>query len=178
MKDVPPDIAAAGPEAVRHYVKLLRQGYGHRWAEMCALQQPPGVKGTDRTLMQGLYNSGQFDGMPKQHAENILTLAKRAGISTSGKYYASGLADHRGPADPCAWVDSVSDVRKVAAARNLTVQGVVEQAGIPVPKAKSKALSERLTRELMREERARHPTMKKGELREYVIDRYGRKPKD
>ena len=178
MRNVPQEIVGAGTEAVRHYVKLLRQGYGHRWAEMCALQQPPGIRGTDRTLMQGRYNNEQFNEMPELHAKNILTLARRAGVSTSGKYYASGLADHRGPADPGAWVDSVADIKKVAAARNLSVQGVVEHQGTQVPKAKSKPLSERLTRELMREERARHPTMKKGELREYVIDRYGRKPKD
>ena len=38
--------------------------------------------------------------------------------------------------------------------------------------------SERLTRELMREEKTRNPTMKKGELREFVVAKYGRKPKD
>jgi hypothetical protein len=29
----------------------------------------------------------------------------------------------------------------------------------------------------MREEKRRHPTMKKGELREMVVAKYGRKPK-
>lgn len=178
MKDVPYDIAKAGPAVVATYEKLLRLGYGQRWAEMCALQCPPGVKGTDRSFMQGRYNNEQLNEMPDDHARNIVTLARRAGISVSGKYYVSGLADNRGPADPAAWVDSVHDVKKVAASRNLTVRGAVEHRGEAMPRPKSRPLSERLTRELMREEKARHPTMKKGELREYVVAKYGRKPKN
>jgi len=127
--------------------------------------------------MQGRYNNEQLNEMPRDHAQNIITLARRAGISVSGKYYVSGLADHRGPGDPAAWVDSVHDVKKVASEKNLTVRGAVEQQGRPMPRPKSKALSERLTRELMRDEKKRHPTMKKGELREYVVAKYGRKPK-
>lgn len=178
MSDVPHDVKAAGKEAIDMYARLLREGYGHRWAEMCALQRPPGLKGTDRSFMQGRYNNEQFNEMPPDHARNLITLAKRAGINPSGRYYVSGLADARGPADPGAWVDSVHDVKKVAQVRNLTVRGAVEHKGIPMPRPKSKALSERLTRELMREEKRRRPTMKKGELREYVIAKYGRKHKD
>lgn len=178
MNDVPPDVQRAGKKAIDMYVRLLREGYGHRWAEMCALQKPPGLKGTDRAFMQGRYNNEQFNSMPPDHAANIVTLARRAGISVSGKYYVSGLADGRGPADPAAWVDSTGDVVRVAKARNLTVRGAVEHRGDEMPRPKSKPLSERLTRELMREEKRRNPTMKKGELREYVVSKYGRKPKE
>ena len=160
------------------YERLLQEGYGHRWAEMCALQRPPGLKGTDRAFMQGRMNNEQLNSMPVDHAQNLVTIAKRAGISISGKYYAAGLADNRGPADPQAWVDSADEVKRVAAVKNLTVRGAVEHQGIPMPRPKSKPLSERLTRELMREEKTRNPTMKKGELREFVVAKYGRKPKD
>jgi hypothetical protein len=177
MSELPHDILRAGQGAIAMYERLLQQGYGHRWAEMCALQSPPATKGTDRSFMQGRYNNEQLSDMPPDHARNIITLARRAGISVSGKYYVSGLADNRGPGDPAAWVDSVHDVKKVAAEKNLTVRGAVEQQGRPMPRPQSKGLSERLTRELMRDEKKRHPTMKKGELREYVKDRYGRKPK-
>jgi hypothetical protein len=61
--------------------------------------------------------------------------------------------------------------------RNLTVSGAVEHKGTEMPRPKSKPLSERLTREMMRAEKSRNPAMKKGELREYVVDKYGRKPK-
>lgn len=177
ITDVPKHIIAAGQEAAEMYARLRSDGQSHRWAEMCALQQPPGVKGTDRAWMQGRYNNQQLDQMPPDHARNVVTLAKRAGINPSGKYYAASLADHRGPADPRAWVDSTADVKRVAQERNLSVTGAVEHKGIPQPRPKSKPLSERLTREMMAVERRRNPTIKKGELREMVIDKYGRKTK-
>jgi hypothetical protein len=175
MSEIPENIRSAGREAIEHYVKLMSEGLGHRWAEMCALRSPPGVKGVDRTYMERRYNNQQLDDMPPDHARNIVTLAKRAGISVSGKYYCAGLADKRGVQDPAAWVDSVADVQRVAKERNLTVRGAVEHQGRAMPRPKSKPLSERLTREMMRVERRSNPTMKAGELREMVVAKYGRK---
>lgn len=144
---------------------------------MCALQQPPGAVGTDRGYMEGRYNNQQLDNMPEYQARNVVTLAKRAGINVSGRYYAASLADKRGPADPAAWVDSTADVKRVAMERNLNVEGAVKHKAIPMPPPKSKPLSDRLTREMMREERPNHPNMKSGELKEYVVSKYGRKVK-
>lgn len=172
---IPAEIEAAGSEVKRRYVQMVDDGQTPAFAAMCALRQPPGVKGTDRTFMQGRMNNEQFNGMPADHARNMITLAKRAGINPSGKYYAAGLADKRGPADPEAWVDSVSDVKRVASRRNLTVSGAVEHKGIAQPRPKSPVLSERLTKEMMKVEKPRHPTMKQGELREMVQEKYGRK---
>lgn len=157
---------------------MVKSGVTPRMAEMLALQSPPAVKGTDRALMQGRYNNEQFDAMPPDHARGLISIARKAGINPSGKYYCSGLADQRGPADPAAWIDSVGDVQKVARERNLTVTGAAEHKGYAMPRPKSKPLSEPLVREMMKVEKARKPTMKKGELREYVIHKYGRKPKD
>jgi hypothetical protein len=171
---LPLEIAAASKEVQDRYVGMVEDGVSPRFAEMCALQSPPGVKGTDRSFMQGRYNNEQFNSMPADHAQNMITLAKRAGINPSGKYYASGLADKRGPADPMAWVDSSSDVVRVAKARNLTVEGAVQHKGTPMPRPKSKVLSEHLTKEMMKAEKKNHPTMKKGELREMVQAKYGR----
>jgi hypothetical protein len=177
MSAVPSEIIAAGPGAVRFYEKLLSAGQSPRFAEMLTLQQPPAVKGTDRTYMEGRLNNQQLDRMPRHQAENIVQIARRAGISITGKYYASGLADKRGPADPAAWVDSTADIKKVARERNLNVEGAVEHKAIPMPPPPSKPLSERLTREMMRAERKSHPKMKAGELREMVVAKYGRKVK-
>lgn len=174
--DVPSSVKLAGKEATDMYVRLRSEGQSHKWAEMCALQSPPGVKGTDRSYMQGRYNNQQLDNMPPDHARNIVTLAKRAGINPSGKYYAASIADGRGPADPAAWVDSTADIKRVAMARNLSVSGAVEHKAIPVP-PKRVALSERLTKEMMRAERKNNPNMKSGELREMVVAKYGRAKK-
>lgn len=176
--DLPHDIKKAGSAVIAFYQKMIREGVAPRAAEMFALQKPPGLRGVDRTFMQGRYNNQQFDTMPPDHAKNMITLAKRAGINPSGKYYCAGIADSRGPRDPAAWVDGAGDILKVAKMRNLTVEGAVEHKGTPMPRPRSKGLSESATRDLMREERRRHPTMKKGELREYVVHKYGRKPRD
>jgi len=92
----------------------------------------------------------------------------------------SGLSDKRGPADPDAWVDSVGDVKRVAEKKNLTVRGVIDRDGEPVPPPPTKRLSERLTKEMMKHERRVDPKakeMKAGELREKVQHKYGRKPR-
>jgi hypothetical protein len=177
MNAVPSEITEAGPAAVRFYERLLSAGQSPRLAEMLTLQQAPAVKGTDRAYMEGRLNNQQLDRMPKHQAENIIQIARKAGISISGKYYASGLADKRGPADPAAWVDSTADIKKVARERNLNVEGAVEHKAIPMPRPASKPLSERLTKEMMRVERKNHPNMKAGDLREMVIAKYGRKVK-
>jgi hypothetical protein len=175
--DIPHDIQTASASVQKHYAQMIENGVHPRMAEMFALQKPPGVKGTDRTLMQGRYNNEQFNQMPPDHARNMITLAKRAGINPNGKWYCAGLADKRGPADPMAWVDSVGEVKKVAAVRNLTIKGAVDHEGVAVPPPPPKPLSERLTREMMKVEKDNNPTMKQGELREMVIAKYGRKRK-
>lgn len=177
MIDVPLEVRAAGRSVEEFFVRLRSEGASERWAEMCALQKPPGVRGTDRTFMQGRMNNQQLDQMPEDHARNIVTLANRAGINVSGKYYAGGLADGRGPADPKAWVSGADDIKRVAMERNLTVSGAVEHQGMAVERPKSKPLSDRLTKELAQREQKNHPNMKAGELREMVVEKYGRKVK-
>lgn len=175
--EVPSHIARAGTQVASMYAKLLSEGYGHKWAEMCALQCPPGVRGADRTFMQSRYNQQWLDEMPAHQAKHLLSEARAAGVNVSGKVYMSGLADKRGPRDPAAWVDSVADIKKVAKERNLSVQGIVEHKGVQQAPPKTKRLSARLTREMMAHERRVNPgmTMKDGDLKEMVKEKYGRK---
>jgi hypothetical protein len=175
MTDVPSNIRRAGEEAVERYTRLKREGYSHNWAEMCALQQPPGLRGTDRAVMERRNNGEWLDDMPAMQARNLLARAKKAGISTSGRYYMAGLADKRGPGDPAAWVDSASDIRRVARDRNLTVRGIVDVQGQQMPPPKSKPLSDKLVKEMAQKEIANNPNLKlkkAGEIKEMVIDKY------
>jgi hypothetical protein len=177
--DVPSNIRREGPAAVAMYERLLSAGYGHKWAEMCTLQQPPGTKGTDRALMQGRLNEEWLGEMAPDTAKHMLSEAKAAGINTSGKYYMGGLADKRAHRDPAAWVDSAGDILKVAKQRNLTVSGVIDHKGEPQAPPKPKRLNARLTREMMDVERTVHPGRKisDGDLKELVKEKYGRKHK-
>lgn len=175
--ELPFDIAASTRDVQERYIEMVGANVPPRMAEMLALQQPPGVKGGDRAFMENRYNNQQLDQMPKDHAQKMVAEAKRAGISVSGKYYCSGLADKRGPADPMAWVGGSDDVKAVAKARNLSVAGSVSHQGRPMQPKQGPRLSERLTREMMAAEKHRKPAMKEGELREYVTEKYGRKKK-
>lgn len=162
----------AGPGAVAHYQKMLADGQTPRFAEMCACQCPPGVRGTDRAVMQGRYNMEWMNDITPANRYRILAAAKQAGINVSGKYYQSGLADHRGPADPAAWIDSAADIKKVAQERNLHVTGIVEHVAHEVPPPESKPLSERFIKRVMPEYKKAHPGKKAGELRDMIVAKH------
>ena len=53
MTHLPHDIQAASREVQEHYLRMIEAGQHPQFAEMCALQQPPGTRGTDRAFMQG-----------------------------------------------------------------------------------------------------------------------------
>ncbi len=84
----------------------------------------PGIKGTDSVFMEGRKLDGQqFEDAPADVGARYLSLAKTAGVSTTGKYYSGTLA--RFPGDPRAWVSGLSDVRRIAQERNIGVTGAV-----------------------------------------------------
>lgn len=174
MSAVPSSVLAAGRAAIDIYKKALP--YGERWAEMVALQTPPGTKGTDRAFLEGRQNNQQLDELPKRQAEYMVREAKRAGISISGKHYVAGIADRRGWRDPAAWVTSNDDVLKVAHARRLAVSGSVNYDPGPAPRKVTK-LSENIIRDEMRKELRKNPRANKGELREKIIDKHAYKVK-
>ena len=167
--EIPSQVRLRGPEAVRTYENALP--YGERWAEMCALQEPPGTKGSDRAFMEGRLNQQWLDGMPKKQAAPLLREAAAAGISTTGKVYVGGLADGRAHRDPMAWVDSTADILKVARARNLTVDGAVRHQGQPMPPTR-KVLNERIIQEELPKYQKRHPGKKPAELREMIVNKH------
>lgn len=166
---IPQEVLRLGREARKTYERALP--YGERWALMCATQTPPGTKGTDRTFMSGRLNQQWLDGMPKKQAQTILREARAAGIDPSGKVYMGGLADHRAHRDPMAWVDSTADIKRVAVARNLTVEGAVNHRGTPVP-PKRAILNERIIQEELPRYRKHNPGKKDGELREMIVNRH------
>jgi hypothetical protein len=172
MSDVPASVKAAGREAESHYLNMIRDGQTPRFAEMCALQCPPGLRGTDRAVMQGRLNMEWLSEVSPDNRRRILAAAKKAGINTSGKYYQSGLADSRGPADPAAWIDSAADIKRVAKERNLHVSGIVDHVAHEVPPPPSKPLSERLIRRAMKHYKKDNPGKKEGELREMIIEKH------
>jgi hypothetical protein len=165
-KKYPQRVEDAGLSAMETYDRALQ--YGERWAEMCALQEPPGTKGSDRAYMEGRMNNQQLDGMPERQAKWLAREAREAGISIEGKYYCGGLADGRRWRDPEAWVSGVDDVLRVAKKRNRAVAGAVNYEPAPAP-PKRTLLNESIIKEEVRREQRRNPRAKAGEVREKLL---------
>lgn len=171
MSDVPHEIRAAGRAVTEHYLSMLRDGQTERFAAMCALQKPPGTRGTDRALMQGRYAGEWMGEMHGPMAARMAREARAAGINISGKFYMGGLADKRGHRDPAAWIDSVSDIRRVAQERDLHVSGIVDYTPPEKPPAKGVDIDPVILRENVRKELKKNPGLKRSEAIERVKDR-------
>lgn len=158
MIELPYDIKKAPRHVQAHYIRMVEEGQSPRFAEMCALQQPPGTQGTDRAFMQGRLDGNWMDALPERQAKWMSQEAKAAGINITGRYYMGGLADKRGHLDPEAWVDSVADIKRVALKRNLTVSGIVNIEGRQV-EPKSVDLNPKIAKALAKKEIAKNPKL-------------------
>jgi hypothetical protein len=179
---IPAEVAERGPRAISIYEQVIANGETERFAIMCACQQAPGSKNTDRAFSQGQVEKMQR--MPKRTRDNIIRLAKSAGIQTDGKFYMGGLGGYTNPA---AWVSSAEDVITSCKVQNKGVEGVlnykVPRPQEPVP-VQSKPLADELVGEMAQKEMQADPALaarvKKNpkarrELREKVIAKYGPK---
>lgn len=171
---IPESVLSRGPDAVATYKAALR--YGERWAEMCALQCPPGTRGSDRAFLEGRQNNEQFDALPKRQAQYMIREAKRAGINPTGKYYCSGIADGRGWRDPAAWVSGNDDVLKVAKARRMAVAGSVNYDPGPAPPQR-KLLADSIVNEEVRRAKRKNPTANAKELRAQIVEKHAYRAK-
>jgi hypothetical protein len=171
---IPESVLSLGPDAVTTYKAALP--YGERWAEMCALQCPPGTRGSDRAFLEGRQNNEQFDTLPKRQAQYMIREAKRAGINPTGKYYCSGIADGRGWRDPAAWVSGNDDVLKVAKARRMAVAGSVNYDPGPAP-PKRKLLAESIIQDEVHKQKRKNPTANAKELRAKIIEKHAYRAK-
>lgn len=169
--ELPPEIRSAPMAVQEHYISMVRSGQTERFALMCALQQAPGTRGTDRALMQGRYAGEWMGEMHGPLARRMVREAREAGINISGKFYMGGLADKRGHRDPAAWIDSVADIKKVAEARRLHVQGIVDYTPPERETKKSVDIAPDILREQVRREMAADRKLKRGEAVERAKDR-------
>lgn len=171
MMRVPQSVLNAGEEAVALYRRSIASGATPQFAEMVALQQPPGTRGTDRAFMEGR-NAGEWlNSMPKRQADRMVREARQAGINTSGRFYMGGLADKRGHRDPEAWVDGAGDVLRVAQKRNLEVHGIVDYVPPQREPPKEVDINPSILREHVRKEMKANPKLSKGEAAEKVKER-------
>jgi len=174
-----PDIASH-PDRLAIYQQVMQTDGSPRFAEMCALQSPPGTKNTERAFMQGAWR--QMEQMDPKNRDTILADAKKAGISTQGKCFKSGIGHWT---DPAAWVTSAEDVLAVAKARNYEVSGVVNHKAIDkclppkrvklAPDIVKQQTEKLLAREPALAEKVKKNPKKLAEVHERVIATHSRK---
>lgn len=166
----PADLSGAPQAVLKHYEAMIADGQSERFAVMCALQTPPGTKGSDRAFMEGRNNNEWMKRLPPRQAARMVREAAAVGINTSGKYYMGGIADKRGHMDPEAWVGSIDDVKRVARKRDLEVHGAVEYTP-PQKKRKKVDIAPDILAEQVKAERKRNPKLSAGEAAEKVKER-------
>lgn len=113
-----------GPNAIKVYNECILNDQDVEWAAMCALQQPPGTRYTDKAYQQAA--RADMNSMPTKLREAIVQTAREAGINTTGKHFEGSLG---GYTDPMAWVSDLSDVSAAAKAKNMDMDGAVKIRG-------------------------------------------------
>ncbi len=181
LTKIPEAVIDRGREAVELYVQIINNGETKRWATMCALQQPPGTRNTDRAFCEG--QRRKMEDMAPGTRQSLVRTAQAAGVQTDGKFYMSGLGGHTNPA---AWVSCAEDVITSCKVQNKGVEGVLNYK-VPNPIEKpptSVPLAEHLVQEMAIKELKADPALAekvkknpkaKLALREKVIAKYGRK---
>lgn len=157
-------IVSARPDIQHRYVDLRLAGESHSFAEILATRSFPGIK-TDAVFNEGKF-SGQSTGECRPHGTWLRQQAEAAGVSTSGKWYCSGLASF--PGDPTAWVDSRGDVLRIAREKNMTVKGYVEHQGYEVDPGEDIDIAEDIIEDGVQDALRMDPGAKAEEVRDYL----------
>lgn len=118
--------------------------------------------------------------MGSDRVEDIVKIARRAGINTQGKTYNGSLGKYD---DPAAWVSGKDDVRAAAIKKGMNIDGMVKVDGYRGPKKKVR-LADDIVDNLERNARSKDSkldeTCKKSDnarkqLREKLINKHSKK---
>lgn len=167
---------------LRHtYDKLIKDGQSPNMAAMLAAMSPPGVWNTDSNFNKR--ENDRMKALNDDQLDDIVRIAKRAGINTHGKSYNGQLGKYD---DPDAWVSSTNDVKKSAIKKGMDIDGMVKVKAYRGPKKKprlAKDIVDRLEGEARGRNRKLDESCKKSdnarrELREKLVDKHGARKKD
>jgi hypothetical protein len=115
------ELISDDPSVQAEYESALARGVSHKLAEMFALRTGPSLS-TDTRWLTGHHSHRQFDSPTAQGLGSVaLAEARRQGVSVEGAVYKPGLASY--PGDPTAWVRDRGDVKRIAALKNLEIEG-------------------------------------------------------
>jgi hypothetical protein len=145
-----------------------------RFADLLAARQSPKTRGLDRSFCEG--RNGYDDGLDAMNRERFYRAAKRAGVSTSGKFYVHGLADYL--YDPNGWVSDLGEVVAKCKAQGRSCEGSATYNAPEGPPQQAVRLSEELIEEELTARLIEDPDLKAhperwAEEREKIIEQHG-----
>ena len=170
------EMDATGLRAV--YDSLIEDGNSPNMAAMLASQQAPGVWNTEANFTKR--ENERMSSMGSDRVEDIVKIARRAGINTQGKTYNGSLGKYD---DPAAWVSGKDDVRAAAIKKGMNIDGMVKVDGYRGPKKKVR-LADDIVDNLERKARSKDSkldeTCKKSDnarkqLRDKLINKHSKK---
>ena len=137
------------------YEHLIDEGNNPGFAAMLAMQSPAGAKGTERAFLEGQQHWA--DKIHPKGAQELHRQAKKAGISTQGKKYISGLGR---PNDPMAWISTQDDVKAALKAKGFSATGGVNYEAPPQEFKKKKRMGDDVVNRFMSEELQKNPSLR------------------
>jgi hypothetical protein len=167
---------------IRHiYDCLIKDGQSPNMAAMLASMKPPGSWNTGKDFSKR--ENDRMRCLADDQREDIVRVAKSAGINTHGKTYNGQLGGYK---DPMAWVSDTGDVRKAAIAKEMDIDGMVKVNAYRGPKKKvrlAEDIIDRLEGDARKKNRKLDESCKKSdnarkELRGKLVDKHGARKKD
>lgn len=129
--EIPVEVIDRGDEAVEIFLTSIAGGNTERFAAMCAMRCPPGLKGTDSQNFRGHMNN-PFPNMPEQLRQHYVKECKRLGINFTGKVYKTSLV-RKGygglKVDPEAFVSDTHDAASTIRRNGWSSTGMVNERG-------------------------------------------------
>ena len=159
------------------YDHLIEDGNSPNMAAMLASQSAPASKNTDSDFCRR--ESSRMSSMNEHHLDEVVRIAKRAGINTHGKSYNGQLGKYD---DPLAWVSTKDDVKQAAIRKNMDIKGMVNvKAYRPKKKVRlADDIVDRLERNARRKDKSLDEKCKKSDnarrgLRGSLIEKHSKK---
>jgi len=144
---------ARQPDAVQQFYRaMIKKGESPRFAHMCAIRRAPETRYSDKTFNK--QRRIHMNSMSPMNRKKYLEMAKKAGISTQGKFYVGGLGR---ATDPMAWVSTVDEARDVCRAKNLTAEGLVSHVGTKTDPPKRARMANDIVSRYVARELAKDP---------------------
>ena len=110
-----------------NYVILREQGAKPVWAKMSACRKCAPMNGSDQDFNRG--ERRKMNSLNPIIYSRMEHIAKRAGISTQGKFYVGALGYYD---NPKAWVSTADDVRESAKMQGYDLYGTIDVKAEPL----------------------------------------------